>query len=91
MPLNSVITALLIASIHSKQIALIIPLSLGKRKKRHTEQDQVNMGVVPVQQCSSQPGTVRCLGHCEQVHCLHEAATIFSVTTLISSPTLSEA
>ena len=35
MPLSSVVTALLMASTPSKRIPLMLPLSLGKRKKSH--------------------------------------------------------
>ena len=66
------------------------PLEFGKEKS-HTEQDQVNREVVPVRPCSSQPGTAECSGHCEQVHCRGEAATICPAATLVSSHTLSEA
>ena len=51
----------------------------------------MNREVVPVRRCSSWPGTAGCSGHCEQVHCHGEAATICPATTLISSRALSEA
>lgn len=43
----------------------MILLSLKKRKKNHTEQDQVNRQVLPVRRCSSRLGTVGYSGRCE--------------------------
>ena len=99
MPL---VTALLMASTPSKQVPLMIPLSLGKRKshmeqagdwgkKKVTWNKQVNREVVPVWQCSSQPGTAGGSGRCAQVCCHGEAATICPATTLVSSHALTEA
>ena len=51
----------------------------------------MNREVVPVRRCSSWPGTARCSGRCEQVHCHAEAATICPAATLLSSCTLGEA
>ena len=56
-----------------------------------TEQDQVNREVVPVRQCSSQPGTAGCSGQCEQVHCRGEAATFCPAITVVSYRALSKA
>ena len=65
------------------------PWACGKEKS-HMKQGQVNREVVPARWCSSQPRTVGCSGHCEQVHCHGEAATICHATSLVSSCTLSE-
>ena len=91
MSLSSIITALLMASMHSKRVPLIIPMSLRKIKKSHAEQDQVNREFFPIWQCSSRPGTAGCSGHCQQVLCRGEAVGICPATTLVSSRALSEA
>ena len=68
----------------SKQVSLIIPLNLAKRKN-HNEQGQVNRGVVPARQCSSRPRTAGCWKCCRE-----EAATMCPAKILAFSCTLSE-
>ena len=85
------------ASVPSKWVTLIIPLSLWKRKRSHRarsgEQGGCSSTVMffPARWCSSRPGTAGCSGHWEQVHCRGEAATICPATTLVSSCALNEA
>ena len=56
-----------------------------------SKQDQGNNKIIPVQLFSSQPGTTRCRGSWQQVHCRGEAATIYPAITLVSSSELNEA
>ena len=53
MPLSSIVTVFLMASMPSKWVSLIISLS-------HTKQDKVNKKVVPSRQSFSWPGTAGC-------------------------------
>ena len=61
------------------------------KKESHTEQGQANREVVPARQFSFRPRTAGGSGHCEQVHCRGEAATICLATALVSSRALSKA
>ena len=84
MLLSSVITALLMASTPSKWVPLVIPLSLGKRNNIRWIGRLFPYGDVLL-------GQELWAGHCEQVHCRGEAATICPATTHVSSRALSEA
>ena len=66
------------------------PWAWGKEKS-YMEQGQVNREAVPARRFSFRSRTVGGSGHCEQVHCRSEAATICPATTLVSSQALSEA
>ena len=73
---------------HLKMSPLMIHLSLVEK---NVTWSKMNRWVVPVQWCSSQPGTAVYLRSCELVHWNCEAATICPTITLVSSSTLSEA
>lgn len=61
-----------------------------RRYGPHTEQDQVNRGVVPVRRCSSRQRTAGCSGRCEHVHCRGEKPKICHAAILIPSRAVSE-
>ena len=75
MPISSILIALLMVSTSSKNVSLMMSLSL--RKRSHMKQYQGNRETVPERQYSSRPGTGECSEH--PIQLLFRYAQIFGI------------